>query len=66
VTFSPGGLLVASSSAHRTVRLWGVDASPKLLCDKLTTNMTHERWSAEISPDIPYVTLCPGLPVPAG
>jgi len=35
-----------------------------MLCDKLTTNMSHQQWRDWVSPDIDYVTLCPGLPVP--
>ena len=33
------------------------------LCDKLTTNMSHKQWRNWVSPDIPYITLCAGLPI---
>jgi hypothetical protein len=45
------------------VRLWPATVTPQILCDKLTTNMSHKQWHDRVSPDIPYITLCPGLPV---
>jgi WD40 repeat protein len=33
------------------------------LCGKLTSNPGQQRWKEWISPDIPYVGLCPGKPV---
>jgi len=38
-------------------------AWPELLCDKLTANMSREQWHDWVSPDIPYITVCPGLPI---
>ena len=35
------------------------------LCAKLQRNMSHDEWRARVSPDIPYITQCDGLPVPA-
>jgi hypothetical protein len=45
------------------MRLWPADATPKMLCDKLTANMSHRQWRDWVSPDIGYRTLCPGLPI---
>ena len=39
-------------------------ATPEMLCDKLTANMSHKQWREWISADIEYVELCPGLPIP--
>lgn len=45
--------------------IWPAIATPQMLCDKLTTNMSHQQWREWISPDIKYIELCPGLPAPA-
>jgi hypothetical protein len=47
------------------VRLWPADASPDMLCAKLTTNMSHQQWRDWVTPDIDYINLCPDLPIPA-
>ena len=40
-------------------------ATPQMLCDKLTANMSHQQWKDWVSADIDYITVCPGLPIPA-
>jgi WD40 repeat protein len=62
VAFSPDGHRIVSGSQDDTVRLWpGPAAWPDLLCDKLVANMSHKQWRDWVSPDIPYITVCPGL-----
>jgi WD40 repeat protein len=63
VAFNPDGSRVASASADTTIRLWPTEASPNLLCAKLTANMSHRQWRDRVSPDVAYTTVCPGLPV---
>ncbi|WP_319454892.1 MULTISPECIES: TIR domain-containing protein [unclassified Mycobacterium] len=64
VAFSPDGRRLASASYDKTVLISPAVAEPKMLCDKLTANLSHKQWQEWISPELPYVTLCPGLPIP--
>jgi hypothetical protein len=57
------GERVVSASFDHTLRLWPAHATPKTLCDKLTTNVEDNQWNTWISADIDYQALCPGLPV---
>ena len=64
--FSPDGSRLLSASSDKTIHLWPVSASPddlrKTLCAKITHNMSREQWSNLVSPKIPYVAACDGLP----
>jgi hypothetical protein len=46
------------------MRLWPTHADPKVLCDKITANMSHQQWRDWVAADIPYIPLCPDLPIP--
>jgi WD40 repeat protein len=64
VAFSPDGQLIVSGSDDDTVQLWHVlQPSAAQLCAKLTSNPSRKQWQDWVSPYIPYMTLCPGLPI---
>lgn len=64
VEFSPDGKDVVSTSYDGTIRVWPIPtASEDILCDKMTYNMSRERWNTWVSPEIPYHILCPNLPI---
>lgn len=46
------------------ILVWpGPERWADILCSKLPWNMSHQRWKDWVSPDVPYVEQCPGLPV---
>ncbi|MGH3562680.1 MAG: WD40 repeat domain-containing protein, partial [Mycobacterium sp.] len=63
VAFSPDGQRLASDSGDETIQRWPAVGTPEMLCDKLTTNMSHKQWRDWVSPSIRYETVCPGLPI---
>jgi WD40 repeat protein len=67
VVFSPDGQSIVSTGADSSRRLWpppALSAWPRLVCAKLAQNMSHQQWRDWVSPDIPYTTVCPDLPIP--
>lgn len=49
-----------SATDAKTVRIWPAIATPEMLCDKLTANMSHKQWREWISADIEYVEFSQG------
>jgi hypothetical protein len=62
VAFSPDGRWFGSGGADENVQLWPA-IWPEVLCNKLTVNMSHKQRRVWVSPDIPYIAVCPGLPI---
>lgn len=65
MAISSDGRVLATHTYDRRVHVWPGVGSPVDLCAKLSTNMSEKQWREWISPDIPYMTVCPGLPIPA-
>ena len=64
LSFSPDGTRLLSTSVDRALRVWPLPkASPDALCAKLTRNMSRNQWKEWVSPEIDYITACPGLPI---
>jgi WD40 repeat protein len=63
VAISPDGRLAASATEDGTLLLSPAIADPAQLCDKLSANMSRKQWRDWVSPAIPYITVCPGLPI---
>ena len=64
VAFSPNGAHIAAKSRDGTLRFWpGPSRWAKLLCSKLTRNMSRQQWKDWVSPEIEYQVQCPRLPV---
>jgi WD40 repeat protein len=66
VAFDPDGRSFFAASHDGTLGIWPDIASPQVLCDKLTHNMSLGHWQTWVSSDIDYINICPGLPVAAG
>ncbi|MGC2635641.1 MAG: WD40 repeat domain-containing protein [Acidobacteriaceae bacterium] len=49
---------------NSNILVWpGPERWADILCSKLPWNMSHQRWKEWVSPDVPYMEQCPGLPV---
>ncbi len=63
VALAPDGSFFVTTDASHILVWPGPDRWADILCSKLPWNMSHERWKNWVSPDVPYVEQCPGLPV---
>jgi WD40 repeat protein len=65
LAFSPDGNLLLVGDRSGTMRMRPGRPDEAALCDRLTTNMSHQQWRDWVSPDFEYVETCPGLPIAA-
>jgi WD40 repeat protein len=68
--FSPDSSRIVSGGEDGTLRRWsGASSGPAALredlCSKLMANISHQQWREWVSPEIGYIDVCPGLPIPA-
>jgi hypothetical protein len=49
---APTASRLAGASYDKTVRIWPAIATPAMLCDKRTANVSHKQWREWISADI--------------
>ena len=66
VAVSPDGARIVSAGGRGELRLSpAFPDTVSAMCAKLPTNMSHQQWRDWVSPDIDYIEVCPGLPIPA-
>jgi WD40 repeat protein len=63
LTFSPDSTKLLAGGTDGSIQMWPVSKpDPEALCAKVTHNMSHKQWDDWVSPQIPYIKVCPGLP----
>lgn len=67
VAFTPDGKRLVASGSGRAVHLFNVEVAswPAQACHVANRNLTLAEWQLYVGAELPYVSLCPGLPRPA-
>lgn len=64
LTFSDDGHRIVCAEYDGSLLTFPVMTNDEHLRAKLTANTSREQWREWISPDIPYMEICPGMPIP--
>lgn len=66
MAFTPDAKQLVTGLSSGRVAVWDVDIEnwPKRACEIANRNLTREEWRTFVGDELPYVPLCPALPVP--
>lgn len=66
-TFGQGEREIVSGNRNGVVQVWpGPTVWKSELCGELTSNISRNQWRKWVPPQIGYIEICPGLPIPSG
>jgi WD40 repeat protein len=65
MAFTPDAKQLVTGLSSGRVAVWDVDIEnwPKRACEIANRNLTREEWRSFVGDELPYVPLCPALPV---
>lgn len=66
MAFMPDGKRLVTGLSSGRVAVWDADVQnwPKRACEVANRNLTREEWRTFVGDELPYVPVCPALPVP--
>jgi WD40 repeat protein len=66
MVFTPDGKRLVTGLSNGQIAIWDVDIEnwPRRACEIANRNLTIEEWKTFVGSEVPYMQLCPELPVP--